>query len=214
MEDQKKHVTIITDPHIKVDKHYFVYAHGKEYKITNDEEGNPIRGVFIRDTDGISDFEGECWPKNSVWVDYLNENAQKYWASLYRYDKFIGTNRLFGYWIDMNEPSVFSGDELTMPKNAIHVTKENRRFFHKDVHNAYGILMAKATYQGILDREPKKNLRPFLLSRSVFFGSQKYGAMWTGDNQAENEYISLSIQMCLSLGISGIPICGADVGGK
>jgi alpha 1,3-glucosidase len=75
MEDQKKHVTIITDPHIKVDKHYFVYAHGKEYKITNDEEGNPIRGVFIRDTDGISDFEGECWPKNSVWVDYLNENA-------------------------------------------------------------------------------------------------------------------------------------------
>jgi alpha-glucosidase len=38
--------------------------------------------------------------------------------------------------------------------------------------------------------------------------------MWTGDNQAENEYISLSIQMCLSLGISGIPICGADVGGK
>jgi alpha-glucosidase (family GH31 glycosyl hydrolase) len=71
----------------------------------------------------------------------------------------------------MNEPSVFSEDELTMPKNAIHITKDNRKYLHKDIHNAYGILMAKATYKGILDREPKKNLRPFLLSRSVFFGS-------------------------------------------
>jgi alpha-glucosidase (family GH31 glycosyl hydrolase) len=53
----------------------------------------------------------------------------------------------------MNEPSVFSEDELTMPKKAIHVTKENVRYDHKDVHNAYGILMAKASYQGILERE-------------------------------------------------------------
>lgn len=146
IEKQKKRLTIITDPHIKVDQAYFVYSHGKEYKITNDEDGNPIRGVFIRDTDAYTDYQGDCWPKNSVWVDFLNENAQKYWASLYRYDKFVGTNRLFSYWIDMNEPSVFSADELTMPKNAVHITKNNLRYYHKDIHNAYGILMAKATY--------------------------------------------------------------------
>jgi alpha 1,3-glucosidase len=86
----------------------------------------------------------------------------------------------------MNEPSVFSEDELTMPKKAIHLTKDNIKYDHKDVHNAYGLLMAKASYEGILNRETKKNLRPFLLSRSVYFGSQKYGAMWTGDNQADN----------------------------
>ena len=44
------------------------------------------------------------------------------------------------------------------------------------------LFRSKATYDGILNREIKANLRPFLLSRSVFFGSQKYGAMWTGDN--------------------------------
>ncbi len=82
----------------------------------------------------------------------------------------------------MNEPSVFSGDELTMIKNNIHITNDNKRYMHKDVHNAYGILMAKATYKGIIEREPSKNYRPFMLSRAVFFGSQKYGAMWTGDN--------------------------------
>jgi mannosyl-oligosaccharide alpha-1,3-glucosidase len=123
-----------------------VYNHGKQFKIANDEDGSPIRGVFIRDSDGISDFEGECWPKESVWVDFLNENSQKYWQSLYSYDKFIGTNKLFGYWIDMNEPSVFSEDELTMPKKAVHLTKDNVRYDHKDLHNAYGILMAKASY--------------------------------------------------------------------
>lgn len=113
----------------------------------------------------------------------------------------------------MNEPSVFSGDELTMDKTALHMTKDGRYFQHKDLHNAYGLLMAKATYQGIIDREKDKNLRPFLLTRSVFAGSQKYGAMWTGDNQAYYEFMGLSINMCLSIGISGIPFCGADVGG-
>lgn len=50
------------------------------------------------------------------------------------------------------------------------------------MHNAYGLLMAKATHKGAVDRIDDKNLRPFLLSRSSFFGSQKYGAKWTGDN--------------------------------
>jgi len=58
-----------------------------------------------------------------------------------------------------------------MPKNTVHLTKDNIKVMNKDLHNAYGALMAKASYQGILDREPKKNLRPFMLSRSVFFGS-------------------------------------------
>jgi alpha 1,3-glucosidase len=52
-----------------------------------------------------------------------------------------------------------------------------------------------------------------MLSRAVFPGSQKYGAMWTGDNQASYDFLSLSIQMCLSMAISGFPFCGADVGG-
>ncbi len=46
----------------------------------------------------------------------------------------------------MNEPSVFDQDELTMPKSAIHITKDNIKVLHRDVHNAYGILMAKASY--------------------------------------------------------------------
>lgn len=50
---------------------------------------------------------------------------------------------MFNYWIDMNEPSVFSSDELTMPKNTWHYSdKEDDFVMHRDVHNAYGIMMA------------------------------------------------------------------------
>jgi alpha-glucosidase (family GH31 glycosyl hydrolase) len=52
---------------------------------------------------------------------------------------------------------------------------------HRDVHNTYGHMMAKATYEGLIERD-QGELRPFVLSRSVFLGSQKYGAKWTGDN--------------------------------
>lgn len=135
------------------------------------EDGSPIIGAFIRNNEGIETFEGECWPKTSVWVDFLNRNAQTFWSTLYQYDKFKGTNRLFNFWIDMNEPSVFSDDELTMPKNTFHLTTDNKRYMHKDLHNVYGTLMANASYQGIINREESKNYRPFMLSRAVFFGS-------------------------------------------
>jgi alpha 1,3-glucosidase len=58
-----------------------------------------------------------------------------------------------------------------MPKDSTHLTADGRVFKHKDVHNAYGILMANATYTGIVNREEDRNLRPFMLTRSVFFGS-------------------------------------------
>ena len=88
----------------------------------------------------------------SMWVDFLNENARKYWSGLYKYDSFIGTTKDVNYWIDMNEPSIFSGEELTLPKNAYHLTSDYNFYMHRDIHNAYGLLMAQATYEGLINR--------------------------------------------------------------
>eukprot|EP00347_Sterkiella_histriomuscorum_P014322 403361316 len=212
VEKEDKRLTVITDPHIKVDNDYFVYKEGMEKLVGIDHDDYDINGVFIRNKD-MQAFEGECWPGNSVWVDFLNDKASDFWKSLYSFDKFIHTNKLFNYWIDMNEPSVFNAHEMTMPKDNIHIDQNNRFIQHKDIHNAYGLLMAKSTYQGSIERIEDQNQRPFMLSRSVFFGSQKYGAKWTGDNQASQEFMKLSVQMCLQLSISGVPFCGADIGG-
>lgn len=56
-------------------------------------------------------------------------------------------------------------------------------------------------------------LRPFILTRSIFSGSQRYAAVWTGDNMAEWEHLQASIPMCLSISLAGMPFCGADIGG-
>ena len=55
--------------------------------------------------------------------------------------------------------------------------------------------------------------RPFVLSRAFFAGSQRYGAIWTGDNTGEWAHLKIAVPMLLSLNIAGITFSGADVGG-
>ncbi|PSN57770.1 hypothetical protein C0J52_07257 [Blattella germanica] len=69
-----------------------------------------------------------------------------------------------------------------------------------------------ATFEGLLKRSEGK-LRPFILTRSHYAGSQRYTAVWTGDNTAEWGHLQITIPMCLSLSVAAIPFCGADVGG-
>lgn len=108
----------------------------------------------------------------------------------------------------MNEPSVFDGPEQTMPKDAVHYGG----WEHRELHNLYGFHQHMATAQGLLTRSGGSQ-RPFVLSRSFFAGSQRFGAIWTGDNVASWEYLKISIPMVLSLSVAGIMFCGADIGG-
>eukprot|EP00954_Amorphochlora_amoebiformis_P004686 364878-Amorphochlora_amoeboformis.AAC.1 len=93
-----------------------------------------------------------------------------------------------------------------MKKDALHWGDVE----HRDVHNLYGMQVAKGTWHGQTKRLSK---RPFVLTRSFFAGSQRFGAMWTGDNKADWGHLRDSVPMLLSMGISGFPFAGADVGG-
>jgi mannosyl-oligosaccharide alpha-1,3-glucosidase len=151
----------------------------------------------------------------------------------------------------MNEPSVFNGPEVSMPKNALSLAGIE----HREWHNLYGIYMHMATAQGLVSRSVTadttnsnvgllsgltggltasvsgsdsglsrdlmpgfavssgKASRPFVLTRSFWAGSQKFGAMWTGDNQASWSHLSIAAPMLLSLNLAGFSFVGADVGG-
>lgn len=111
-------------------------------------------------------------------------------------------------WNDMNEPSVFNGPEVTMPKDCLHYDG----YEHRDVHNLYGMMVVEGTVRGQLMRSDYK-LRPFVLTRSFFAGSQRFGAAWTGDNIADWGHLEIAIPMLLSLSVAGMPFVGADVGG-
>ena len=71
----------------------------------------------------------------------------------------------------MNEPSVFNGPENSMPKDTSHHLADGREILSKDVKNAYGRMQMEATYFGLKYRNLTENKRPFILTRSAFFGS-------------------------------------------
>ncbi|KAL6077361.1 Glucan 1,3-alpha-glucosidase [Balamuthia mandrillaris] len=192
----RKMVTII-DPHIKSDNGYHVFSEAK------------FQNFFVKDRTGEHDFEGWCWPGSSQYLDFLNKEVRDWWSSLFSYDKYVGSTPILYTWNDMNEPSVFNGPEVSMHRDALH----HGGWEHRDVHNLYGMYFHMATFNGLLRRNQDQNDRPFVLSRSFFAGSQRYGAIWTGDNAAKWDHLEYANPMLISLGLGGITFCGADVGG-
>jgi len=71
--------------------------------------------------------------------------------------------------------------------------------------------MTKSTYEGLVKHRP--NLRPFILTRSFFAGSQRNTAAWTGDNMSKWEHLRMTIPMLLSHSIAGITLIGSDIPG-
>ncbi|KAK0832817.1 glucosidase II [Friedmanniomyces endolithicus] len=199
LDEHERKLVAIIDPHIKNEGNYYVV----------DELKSKDLAVHNKD-DNI--YEGWCWPGSSYWIDCFNPAARTWWQFLFRYDRFAGSATNTFIWNDMNEPSVFNGPETTMPKDNLH----HARWEHRDLHNLNGLTLINATYTALLARSPAEAshpIRPFVLTRSFFAGSQRLGAVWTGDNQAAWPHLEASIPMLLSMGISGFPFAGADVGG-
>lgn len=71
--------------------------------------------------------------------------------------------------------------------------------------------MARSTYEGA--KKHLENKRLFNLTRSAFAGVQRYATLWTGDNVANDDHMLLGIRLLNSLGLSGVPFVGYDVGG-
>lgn len=191
----RKMVTII-DPHIKRDDNYYI------------SKGAASKDLFVKNSDGTTTFNGHCWPGDSNWIDYTDQKGRDFWSDQFQFSKYKGSSPSLYTWNDMNEPSVFTGPEVTMQKDLIH----SGNVEHRDVHNVYGMLQHRSTFEGHLKRSESKD-RPFILSRAFFIGTQRYGAIWTGDNMASWEHLQASVPMLLSIGTAGITFAGADVGG-
>uniref|UniRef100_U5EKN8 Glucosidase II subunit alpha n=1 Tax=Corethrella appendiculata TaxID=1370023 RepID=U5EKN8_9DIPT len=190
-----RHLTIIIDPHIKRDGGYFFHNDCTD------------RGYYTKNKDG-NDYEGWCWPGAASYPDLFNPEVRKYFADQYLVENFKESTVDLGLWNDMNEPSVFNGPEVTMLKDNLHFGG----WEHRDIHNLYGHMHIMSSFDGLTRRAAGK-LRPFILTRSHFAGSQRFAAVWTGDNTADWGHLRASIKMCLSLSVAGISFCGADVGG-
>ncbi len=189
---------ITTTP--KVDENYWVYKEGL------------VGNHFLHRRDG-SLFIGQLWAGDCVWPDFTSSHTRDWWASLTVHDAKLGID---GILTDMNEPTA---DQIPLRQGWIPGTLDPQTVFddhglnspYAKNHNVYGMLETAATRQGMLEYQP--NLRPFVITRGTYAGGQRYAAQWTGDNMATWEDLRASIRAVLSLGVSGLPFVGSDVGG-
>jgi alpha-glucosidase len=188
-DDGFKVVTII-DPGVKKEKGYDIYETGLK------------NNYFATDKDGLT-YVNQVWPGDSVFPDFSNEDTRSWWAEN---QKLMLNTGVAGIWNDMNEPASFKGP---LPDD-VQFKNDGRSTDHTEIHNVYGHLMSKATFEGIKKHSGK---RPFVITRAAYAGTQKYSTVWTGDNQSFWEHLRLSIPMLLNLGMSGISFVGTDVGG-
>lgn len=190
----RKMVTII-DPHVKRDKNYILHELGTS------------KDLYVKNPDG-KPYDGWCWPGSSGYYDFTSPRVREIFGTMFSPSKYPHFSKNLYTWNDMNEPSVFNGPEGTMPKDRLH----DGNVEHRHIHNIYGHYFMQATFEGLM-KGHGGNDRPFVLSRSFFAGSQRFGAVWTGDNAANWEHLESSVRMLLPLQISGIVLSGADVGG-
>ena len=147
------------------------------------------------------------WPGESVFVDYTLPEARRWWGDLHR---AYTDNGIAGIWNDMNEPSDFVDQT---GKNQMDVVSydEGEKSTHAKNRNVFALLMARATYEGLERLRPDH--RPYVITRAAYAGIQRYSTMWTGDTNSTWEALALNIPMFTSLGLSGEPFVGSDVGG-
>lgn len=184
-------VTII-DPGIKVEKGYKAY-----------EEG--LAAKHFATYPGGKNYIGHVWPGRCHFPDFTKDTTRKWWGNSFK-DAYV-SNGVRGFWNDMNEPAAW-GREFP---NLIEFGEAKNKQTLFTVKNAYGLLMSKATYEGT--RKLMNGQRPFVLTRAAYAGIQKYSAQWTGDNVSTDEHMLLGFRLLNSMGVSGVPFVGMDIGG-
>jgi alpha-glucosidase len=183
------------NPAVKIDKNFNVYNDGLS------------KDVFCKLPNGEI-FHGVTWPGWSVFPDFTNPDARKWWRDQYQ---SLTSEGISGIWHDMNEPASFAawGDK-SFPLTTLH-SMEGRGGSHEEAHNLYGLLMNQAGYEAL--RANLKDKRPWLLSRSGWAGLQRYAWNWTADTETSWESLQQTIPTILGLGLSGHAFSGVDIGG-
>jgi alpha-glucosidase len=185
----------ITNPGVKVDPDYPLYQQGL------------AQGSFIT-LPGGRPLTGVVWPGDTAFPDFSNSEARQWWGQQYAH---LFNSGIDGVWHDMNEPASFStAGGATLPFSA-RSHMEGAGGDHLESHNLYGLLMNRAAFEGLQTLYPER--RPWIFSRSGWVSQARYAWVWTGDVETSWEGLRQTVATLISLGLSGIPFVGSDIGG-
>lgn len=155
--------------------------------------------------DSVRDWIGKGYI-GSFYDAYSKGARELFWKQL---NEKLYSMHFDAWWMDASEPDIESNSSMAYRKKLMNPTASgsSTEFF-----NAYGLMNAKGIYEG--QRSTNNNDRVFLLTRSGFAGSQKYGAaIWSGDIGTRWEDMKAQISAGLNYAISGNPYWTMDDGG-
>lgn len=158
-------------------------------------------GLLIRRADSDAPDLAPWWGGESAHLDFTNPRTIDWWKAHLK-------TELFAYgvdypWNDNNEYNIrhdlarchaFGADVPLMALRPVQT-----------------LLMALASFEAVREYYPER--RPFVTSRSVAAGVQRYAATWTGDNRSDWKSLQYNIPMGMGLSLSGFANFGHDVGG-
>ncbi|TQV67350.1 DUF5110 domain-containing protein [Exilibacterium tricleocarpae] len=134
---------------------------------------------------------------NTGLIDVFDPKAGDWFWSIYRGLMEQGVE---GWWGDLGEPEVHPPDTLHAAGTA------------EEIHNAYGHRWAELLFTRHRQAYPDK--RPFIMMRSGFAGSQRYGMVpWTGDVSRSWDGLKPQVELALQMGLLGLGYIHSDLGG-
>ncbi|KAK0716079.1 alpha-1,4-glucan lyase [Lasiosphaeris hirsuta] len=155
-----------------------------------------------------------------------NLNVRKWWGKQYQDLYECGLDFV---WQDMTSPCIAEqfGDMKSLPFRLLldsdgwsgdpNAAKKKKAI---EIWSLYSYNLHKATYHGLNEigqlsevLKWRENRRNFIIGRGSYAGSHRYAGLWTGDNSSTWEFLKISVAQVLALGLSGVTISGADVGG-
>ncbi len=132
------------------------------------------------------------WGENASFWDFGNVSAIDHWKRELR--DFLIDRGVDGIWNDNNEYEI---EDTTVPMHSQRSTMAMK--------------MCRASYEEFLLANPGE--RPWVISRSGGIGIQRYARTWSGDNSSDYDSLRNNLLMGSSMGLSGLPFFGHDVGG-
>lgn len=169
--------------------------HGRQLDM--DEAYAIEHGLCIKNKDGTPYRITEMWFANSLIPDFSNEETCKWWFNKRRY--LVEELHVAGFKTD-------GGEFLFEPESRLADGREIAEA-HNDFPNLY-----VGAYHSFLEQTVGKG-NGVTFSRAGYTGAQKYPIHWGGDQASTFSELRGQLTAGLSLGLSGVPFWGFDIGG-
>ncbi|MGL1956095.1 MAG: DUF4968 domain-containing protein [Colwellia sp.] len=139
---------------------------------------------------------------NTALVDVFSKQGSDWFNKTYQK---LSQQGVTGWWGDLGEPEVH-------PSDLLHTLDDGTQVNADAVHNVYGHQWAKNIFNHQLALNPEQ--RPFILMRSGFAGSQRYGMIpWTGDVSQTWGGLKPQVELSLQMSLLGMAYTHSDLGG-